>query len=176
MSKKSRTTSKKRDGQIVASRELTCVKAPKRRIEVSLDMPRQVGPVEWQCDIHIDGLGVKPVLDYGVGVDSLQALLMGVEILRLALKQSPHRLAWLGDSDFCSCGGIPQQVGGDLGQEFDERMEQLIEREQWPFFEAKLKFLRNRRLEYLRSRRLETQEGSTNPGERPSSKRRRRSD
>lgn len=175
MSKKSRANPKGPLGQTVASRELTDAKNPKRRIVVSLDMPRQIGPKDWQCDIHIDGLGVKPILDYGVGGDSLEALLMGVEILRLACKQSPNRLAWLGDSEFCSCGGIPQQVGGDLGQEFDERMEKLIERERWPFFEAKLKFLRDRRLEYLRSRRLEAQEG-TNSGDRPSSKRRRRSD
>jgi len=162
--------------QVVASRELTDEKHPKRRIVVSLGMPRQVSPLGWECDVYIDGLGVKPIVDYGSGVDSMQALLQAVEALRLSLKRSPHRLAWLGNSTFYPNGGLPQQVGGDLGEEFDERIEQLIEREEQPFFEALLRYLRDRRLEYLRSRRLAEQKKSTNSDEMPSSKGRRRSD
>ena len=91
-------------------------KHPTRRIVVSLRVPRHVSRLEWQCDVHIDGLGVKPVLDYGSGVDSLQAHLQGVEILRLALKRSPLRLSWLGNSISYPTGGIPRHAGGDLGE------------------------------------------------------------
>ncbi len=122
--------------------------------------------MEWQCNVHIDGL--KPILEQVSGVDSMQALLLGVETLRLSLKQSGYRLAWLGDSTFYPAGGIPQQVPADLGEEFDERMEQVIKREARPFWEARLKI--------LRARRLEAREKGTNSGERPSSKQRRRSD
>ena len=141
--------------QVVASRELTDEKDPKRRIVVSLGMPRQVSPLGWECDVYIDGLGVKPIVDYGYGVDSLMALLQGVEVLRLSLKRSPYRLSWLGNSTLYPNGGLPQQVGGDLGEEFDERIEQLVKREEKPFWNAKLKYLRDRRLEYLRTQRLE---------------------
>jgi hypothetical protein len=115
-------------------------------------------------------------MHYISGVDSMQALLLGVEALRLSLKRSPRRLAWLGDSTFYPNGGLPQQVGGDLGEEFDERIEQLIKREEQPFWEAHLKYLGDCRREYLRSRRPEEQEKSTNSGEKPSSKGRRPTD
>ena len=157
---------KSRIGQIVASRELTDADNPSRRIVVSLGLPRQVHPLEWECRVHIDGL--EPASERVGGVDSMQALLLAVETLRLSLKRSPYRLAWLGDSTFYPAGGIPRQVPADLGEEFDERMEQLIERERQPFWESRLKI--------HRARRLEARKKKTNSVEEPSSKRRRRSD
>ena len=155
---------KSKIGQVVASRELTDAADPSRRIVVSLGFPRQVHPLEWECQVQIDGL--EPILEWVGGVDSMQALLLAIENLRQSLKRSPYRLAWLGDST--SAGGIPQQVPGDLGEEFDERMEQLIKREKQPYWEAYLK--------RLRARTLEARKRKTNSGEKPSSKGRGRSD
>jgi len=116
-------------GQVVARRELTDAEDPKRRIVVSLGVPRQVSPLEWQCDVHIDGLGVKPILNYGSGADSLDALLLAAEVLRLSLKRSPYRLAWPDDGIPCPAGDIPLQVPTALGEEFAERIKLLIDRE-----------------------------------------------
>lgn len=156
---------KSKIGQTIASRELTDADDPSRRIVVSLGLPRQVHPLEWECGVHIDGL--EPTWERVGGVDSMQALPLAVETLRLSLKRSPYRLAWLGDSTFYPAGGIPRQVPADLGEEFDERMEQLIERERQPYWESRLKIRRARLLEAKKR---------TNSGQKPSLKGRRRSD
>jgi hypothetical protein len=57
----------------------------------ALGLPRQVDFMEWECKIHIDGLEL--IVRQAFGVDSMQALLLGVEALRLSLKRSPYRLA-----------------------------------------------------------------------------------
>jgi len=116
-----------RIGRIVASRELTDAKNPKRRIVVALGAPRQVDSMEWECKLHIDGL--EPIMHQISGVDSMQALLLGVEALRLSLKRSPYRLARPDDGIPCPAGDIPLQVPSALGEEFAERIERLIDRE-----------------------------------------------
>ena len=165
MKKNSRAASKSPIGRIIAQRELTDAKDPETRIIVSVGMPQQVGYLDWRCDIRIDGLSPEPILDHASGVDSLQALLIGVEVLRLALKRSPRRLAWLGNSIRYPAGGIPRQVSGNLGEEFDERMEQLIKREEQPFWKSGL--------ENLRARHLESRKRRTRSSEKPSRGRRR---
>jgi hypothetical protein len=164
--KKPRVTSHPRVGRIAASRGLTDAKNPRRRIVVALGVPRQVDFMEWECKIHIDGL--EPIAHQTFGVDSMQALLLGVEALRMSLKRSPYRLAWLGDSTFYPAGGIPRQVSGDLGEEFDARIEKLIEREKEPFWEAKL--------EQLSAQHRQPRKRTAASGERPTSQAQHRPD
>ena len=92
--RKPRRTPNPRIGRIVASRELTEEKSPKRRIVAALGMPRQVDFMEWECKIHIAGL--EPIVHQAFGVDSMQALLLAVEALRQSLKRSPVRLGVVG--------------------------------------------------------------------------------
>ena len=164
--KKSRATSRTRARRIIASRELTDARDPKRRIVVSVGLPRRVSSDEWQCPVCIDGLEAKPILKNVSGVDSLQALLLAAEYLRMRLKQSHCDLVWPGHGTPCPAGDIPRQVPIYYGEEFVDRVEQLMDREGLRFMERHFKMLR----------RLEAEEASTNSGERPSSKRRRRSD
>jgi len=109
---------------------------------VSLGVPRQVSSEEWQCNVRIDGLAAEPILETASGVDSLQALLLGVEFLRASLRRSRRRLAWVGDTILCPSGGIPRQVPEDLGEAFDKRIEQLLDREEQRFRKFRAKVLR----------------------------------
>jgi hypothetical protein len=163
--KKSHATFKTRVGQIVASRVLTDAKDPKRRIVMSLGLPRRVSSDEWQCPVCIDCLEAKPILKNVSGVDSLQALLLAAEYLRMRLKQS-HCDLMRSDGTPCPAGDIPRQVPIYYGEEFVDRVEQCMDREGPRFMERHFKMLL----------RLEAEEASTNSSERPSSKRRRRSD
>ena len=163
--KKSRTISKARVGRVVASSALTDARDPNRRIVVSAGLPRRVSSEEWQCTACIDGLEAKPISKNVSGVDSLQALLLAAQYLRVQLKESHRDLMWP-DGTPCPAGDIPRQVPIFYGEEFVDRVEQLMDREGPRFMERHFKMLR----------RLEAEEASTNSGERPSSKRRRRSD
>ena len=174
--KKSPRKSKTKIAQIFVSRELTFEADPKRRVLVSVGMPRQITPMTWRCDVSIDGLGQGPVVDFADSVDSLGAVLMGIEVLRFSLQRSPHRLEWFRDSPFYPAGGIPRQVGGDLGYEFDKRIEKLIDRETAPFWKAKWKWLGARRREFLISQQLEAGRKRTSSDEKPPANGRRRSD
>src|SRR5262249_1619566 len=74
-------------------------------------------------------LGSHRITDSVGGIDSLQALLLGIECLRFHLKQSGVTFTWLGDSVLMTMGGIPRQVPPDLGRESDLRIESAIQRE-----------------------------------------------
>lgn len=140
--KKYSATSKTRIGIVAGSRKLTDANHPRKRIMVAVGLPRQVAPFEWQCKVHIDGLNPEPVFEQVSGMDSLHALLLGVEFLRFSLKRSPRQLAWLGDSLLLTAGGIPRQVPADFGEEFDKRVEQLLAREKRRFREFRARILR----------------------------------
>jgi len=116
-------------GLIIARREFTDANHPGRQIIVSLGLPKRVSSDEWQCGVRIDGLDARPISKQISGVDSLQALLLALQLLRLSLKHSPCRLARPEFGIPCPTGDIPLQVPTYLGEEFDERIEQLIKRE-----------------------------------------------
>jgi hypothetical protein len=130
-------------GRTIAGRELAVAGDPKRRIIVSLGMPRRVSSEEWQCKVRIDGLDAEPISQWISSVDSLDALLLGVEFIRLSLKRSPRHLVWLGDSTLFTAGGIPRQVPADLGEEFDKRIEKLLEIEEQKFRKFRARILRS---------------------------------
>jgi hypothetical protein len=148
-------------GLVIASRELTDARNSKRRIMVSLGMPRRVGSDEWQCRVSIDGLKAKPIVEKVTGVDSLQALQLGLVVLRKSLRRSPFRLAWLGESNLYPAGGIPCQVPGDLGEEFDQLIEQLIERETQRYQKSHAKILRSYYLDALEGRKTSMERASS---------------
>jgi hypothetical protein len=59
------------------------------------------------------------------GVDSFQALLLGVAILRLSLKQSRRRFVWSW-LVFSFDGGSLQQIAVDLGEQLHKQVERLL--------------------------------------------------
>ena len=128
-------------GQFVARRVLTEANKPDRQIEISIARPRRVGREEWECPISIKGLNPSPTTQSAHGVDSLQALLLGIRWAYLLLKQSGLEFAWLGDSEL-SPTGIPQFVPDDFGKEFERRVELAIEREKRRFRKFRSKVLR----------------------------------
>jgi Domain of unknown function (DUF6968) len=128
-------------GRVVARRVLTEVGFPDRQITLSLGMPRRVDREEWQCPILIEGLEDYPIADSAPGVDSLAALLLGVECIRWHLKRSKRRFAWLGDTELMG-SGIPRQVPTGFGKQFDERIERAIEREARNTHKVRSKILR----------------------------------
>lgn len=130
-------------GQVIARRELIDAKDPSRRIIVSLGLPRQVGSGEWQCRVGIDGLTSDPIVKPVSGTDSVQALLLAFQYLRLSLKDSKCRLAWPDNGIPCPAGDIPRQVPTALGEEFAERIEQLIERETPRLLKVRGKMMRS---------------------------------
>ncbi|GEM_PF-3511502 len=133
---------KARMGRIVARRELTDASDPKRRIIASVGTPRRMRSGDWQCVVRIDGLGPHPIFEFGGGVDSLQALLVGIGVLRNALKQAPCCLAWRGDSVLHLAGGIPRQTPSEFGEEFERRLEQFVLREQRRTRKFRVKIIR----------------------------------
>jgi hypothetical protein len=116
-------------GKAVASRTLTEVTDADKIIKLSLGMPKKLRRDEWRCSILIEGVGDSPIVDSAPGVDSFQALLLGIECIRWHLKESRVRLAWLGDPVLGELGGIPGQAPVGLGEVFNSRIEAVIERE-----------------------------------------------
>ncbi len=128
---------------------------------VSLGMPRQVGPDEWQCWVCIDGLDAKPIVEKVTGADSLQALQLGLVVLRKSLKRSPYRLAWMGESNLYPAGGIPCQAPINLGEEFDQLIERLIERERQRYQKSHAKLLRGYYQDALEGRKTSVERASS---------------
>ena len=65
---------------------------------------------DWRCRVVISGLGPR-VDQFAYGVDSLQALALGLEMARAHLMHAPPAgggLRWLGESDL----GLPRVLAG----------------------------------------------------------------
>jgi len=139
-------------------------KTQKRRIVVALGRPQQIGRREWRCDIRIDGL--EAILKQVVGVDSLDALLLGVQAIRWSLMHSGRKLAWPDTGVPCFSGDIPRQVPTALGEEFDERLEQLIDSEAPRLLKLRKKMIRPYLVKAARTRATSHQTLSTRGGRR----------
>ena len=134
----------------------------KRRIVVALGMPRRISAREWRCDIHIDGAEAIP--KQVAGVDSLDALMLGVQALRWSLMHSGRKLAWPDTGIPCFSGEIPRQVPTVLGEEFDQRIEQLIDSEAPRLWKLRKKMIRPYLLKAAKTRATSHQ---TAPTKRP---------
>jgi hypothetical protein len=61
-----------------------------------------------------------------MGVDALQALLLAIEGIRIALDRTGSRFEWLGPG---LTAEIPRQLPTCLGKRFERRLNEVIERE-----------------------------------------------
>lgn len=81
-------------GPTIAERHLVSRDREAARVRVSLGTPRWNGS-EWECPFRIRSAGGSEV-DFGRGLDSMQALTTAVEGIRVALESKFGALSWEG--------------------------------------------------------------------------------
>lgn len=80
----------------------------------------------WSATIRI--VGIEPTLVDSIrGGDSLQALLLATQLLRVRLEELGRVLRWRGGE--AGNTGIPRDIGWSYGLAFSKRMERLVDRE-----------------------------------------------
>ena len=115
----------RRFGPIIGVRHLSG--AGSRKVTVSLGKPRRMRRGEdCECPFRIGGLGGSAV-QYGYGVDAIQALTTALEGIRVTLDRSGKRLAWIGGD--AGDPGVERPVPSALGLNFSRRLNRIIDRE-----------------------------------------------
>lgn len=117
--------SDQRKSRVLASRELQGGDEG-RTVTVALGFPERdpQGP-DWMCPFHITGLD-KTIASAGYGVDTLQALIVALERIRIELEGTGLTFSWLG---IAGETGIPRLVPMAFGPEFAARISRHIDRE-----------------------------------------------
>jgi hypothetical protein len=145
-------------GQVVARRVLSEKGFPRRKIIVSLGMPRpdRHKGGDWECPFLIEGIG-QPKVQKGFGVDTMQALIVALRGIRVTLDCTRRDLFWL-----------DPEMGMDLplnlptwGNEFDARVQLAIERETVRVWRAKIKVRKAK----IRADEAELKKQGKRPGE-----------
>ena len=125
-------------GRVVARRFLSEKEFPRRKIAVSIGLPRpdqQHKGVNWECPFVIEGIGRSKV-QKAFGADSMQALILAIQGIRVNLEQSGRDLYW-GDPEI----GVdfPLNVPTSWGKGLVEKVRLAIERETVRVWRAKIK-------------------------------------
>jgi hypothetical protein len=113
-------------GPVLVRRRLVLADSSRRAVTVSIGQPRRTpGTPDWECPFRITGGGLSRI-DYGYGVDSMQALINALLGLRVVLESTGKSFSWLG-ADYII--GFPRVIPcwGDVS--WTRRMERLVERE-----------------------------------------------
>jgi hypothetical protein len=112
---------------VIGERRLVFRDAPRKKLVVTLGSPRRMkGHQDWECPFRIKGPGVAR-LEFGYGVDALQALMTALEGIRFVLDEIGKPLAW--------SGVLPDHTGFQRfipispGPAFSARLERLVDRE-----------------------------------------------
>jgi hypothetical protein len=94
-------------------------------VTVELARPRRRRTGEFECPYRVRGLG-RTKVGRALGGDSVQALQLAFEAVRLELEPHAAILTWYG-----ACGetGFPQYVPYSFGGRFRKRLETLVNRE-----------------------------------------------
>jgi hypothetical protein len=77
---------------------------------------------DWECPFRIQGAGVSSV-EFGYGVDSMQALTTALEGIRALLDEKFGSLEWKEDA------GFQRLIPIGFGAAFSRRLERLVDRE-----------------------------------------------
>jgi len=112
-------------GRVIARRILGEQGFPKRKIVVSIGLPRPHPRHDWECPFLLEGVGNSKV-QCGYGVDAMQALIIALQGIRFTLKKTGRDLFWL---DPKTGAGFPILVHTSFGKEFEDRIGLAIERE-----------------------------------------------
>jgi hypothetical protein len=117
-------------GEIIGTRKLYCDRSKKKSITVTLGIPRKMKDGDWECPFRITGLAVQ----YGYGVDGIQALSSTLEEIRVTLDKSKEQLSWVtgepGDT------GFERLVPSSCGLALTQRINLMIDREIARFVKA----------------------------------------
>jgi hypothetical protein len=112
-------------GDVIGRRRLHITGAPRQIVTVSLGKPRPTpGTPDWECPFRIRGAGINRV-DYGYGVDGIQAMSTALEGIRYALDNSGKSLSYYGVDGTFFQKWIP--FWGDAA--LTKRLERMVERE-----------------------------------------------
>jgi hypothetical protein len=111
---------------VIGERRLVFRDAPRKKVVVTLGKPRKMkGHRDWECPFRIKSPGVVR-LEFGYGVDALQALTTALEGIRSMLDEIGTPLAWSGVlSDHTGF----QRMIPIAGPEISARLERLVDRE-----------------------------------------------
>jgi hypothetical protein len=119
--------SKSTVGKVIGERRLVFRDAPRKKLVVTLGTPRRMKDhQDWECPFRIKGSGVTR-LEFGYGVDALQALTTALEGIRAVLDEIGEPLAW--------SGVLPDHTGFQRmlpllpGADLSDRLERLVDRE-----------------------------------------------
>lgn len=124
-------------GTVIGERRLEFRDAPRKKLVVTLGKPRRTkGRPDWECPFRIKGPGVAR-LEFGYGVDALQALTTALEGIRYLLDEIGKPLAWSGvlpdhtgfQRMIPMLPGISEQLERSLDREFGRHLRQLEQRQ-----------------------------------------------
>lgn len=124
MKKRSAENKVKRENESIASR--TLLDKAGRKVHVTLFRPQLDKQGDWECRIEIDREGGAPILRAGHGVDSLQALIQGIQAIRFSLDGKGRNLTWLRGAR--GHVGLPLMIE-DHDPDFVTLVEHLLEAE-----------------------------------------------
>lgn len=124
--------------RVIASRVLNETGGSLREIEVSWEKPQRKPRGNWECRFLTKGLGEPQIHSIG-GADSLQALLLAVEMARVTLDKTGSHFTWLETDPDKSGTGIPRYIPMHQGPRFEARVNLAIERESKRYFQGRLK-------------------------------------
>ena len=108
---------------VIVSRRLAVAGRPRRFLTVRFERPRRSGR-DWVCWFELRGLGAR-ALYRTFGVDSLQALTLGIEVARVLVER--RRLKLTGTFDD-KRGGLPRVVLTPLSRVENEEIHRALDR------------------------------------------------
>ena len=115
-------------GTVIAERRLVDRDSPRRRVTVSIGCPRPdpVGGGDWECPFRITGAGLRR-LEYGRGVDAMQAMITAFDFIRVLLAETGLPLVFPNRHGVDT--GFPYSIPNAFGPAFTTRLERMVERE-----------------------------------------------
>jgi hypothetical protein len=122
----------RRIGTILAERELADQVSGKV-VRVSLGVPRaRTADADWECPFRISGAGISRV-EFGRGIDSMQALTTALDFIRVLLDESGLALGWkmgAGRQDvWHDETGFARSIPIALGPVITRRLERVVDGE-----------------------------------------------
>ncbi len=96
-------------------------------VEVQLGFPEFRAEGEWWCAFRLKGLDPQKI-EYGIGVDALQAIMTALEGIATFLRTSGRTLSWMGmPGETGIRRQIPMFMGADFANEIEAHIDAKIE-------------------------------------------------